>query len=64
MRGKAMKYHIKHFGKGAEREDYFYIFFGEEIVLVLRAKSRSKKQMQLLLDHMNNQLRDIDLGEG
>jgi 1,2-phenylacetyl-CoA epoxidase catalytic subunit len=52
-----MKYHIKHFGKGEERDEEFHVFFGDKVVLGLKAKSRSKKQMQRLLDHMNKQLK-------
>jgi len=51
-----MKYHIKHFGKGEQRENEFYVFFGEEVVLGFRAKSRSKKETQRLLNHINNLL--------
>ncbi len=47
-------YHIRHFGKGDDRENEFYIYYGEEVVLGLRAKSRSKKETQRLLDHVNN----------
>jgi 1,2-phenylacetyl-CoA epoxidase catalytic subunit len=52
-----MKYHIKHFGKGKQREEEFHVLFGDKIVLSLRAKSRSKKEMQRLLNHMNKQLK-------
>ena len=34
-------------------EDYWDVMFGEEFVMSCRAKSRSKVEMQVLLDHFN-----------
>ncbi len=34
-------------------EDYWDVMYGEEVVMSCRAKSRSKVEMQKLLDHFN-----------
>ncbi len=46
------KYEIKH-EKG---QDYWSVYFGEIWVEQFRAKSRSKVEIQRLLDHINKRL--------
>ncbi len=46
-------YHIRHDGTGEDREPNWNIYFNQELVLSCRAKSRSKYETQMLLDHMN-----------
>ena len=38
--------------------DCWQVTFNGEPVMAFRAKSRSKKEMQLLLDHINKRLED------
>ena len=42
-------YHIRHEAGANE----WCVYYGEELVGFFRAKSRSKKEMQRLLDHVN-----------
>jgi len=46
-------YYIHHDGKGEDRSTYWNIYYGNKIILSCRAKSRSKEETQMLLDHMN-----------
>jgi hypothetical protein len=41
-------------------QDYWQVTFNGEPIMAFRAKSRSKKEMQLLLDHMNQQFKKPD----
>tara|TARA_R100001126_G_scaffold93429_1_gene63834 strand:+ start:735 stop:932 length:198 start_codon:yes stop_codon:yes gene_type:complete len=47
-----MKYKIKH----EQGQDYWIVYFGDTWVERFRAKSRSKAEIQRLIDHMNQQL--------
>ncbi len=45
-------YEIRH----EEGQDYWGVYFGEVFVQQFRAKSRSKGEIQRLLDHINKRL--------
>ena len=45
-------------------EDYWDVMYGEEVVMSCRAKSRSKVEMQKLLDHFNARVDIEKNGEG
>ena len=48
-----MVYRIKH----DKHSKFWGVWFGDTLVEIFRAKSRSKVEMQKLLDHMNQQLK-------
>ena len=43
-----------------ERYSYWVVMFGDEIIDEYRAKSRSRSEMQRLLNHMNQKLTEAE----
>ena len=51
-------YHIRHEKVGGRLDDRWYIYYNDKLIDGYRAKSRSKFEMQYLLDHVNSKLKD------
>jgi hypothetical protein len=54
-----MKYKIKH----EQGQDHWSVYFGDTRVERFRAKSRSKAEIQRLLDHMNQLLEELEVAK-
>ena len=53
----AKGYHIRHEKVDGRLSDSWHVYHDDKIVDSYRAKSRSKFEMQYLLDHVNEELR-------
>ncbi len=54
---KEVGYHIRHEKKDGRLDDRWYVYYDDKLIDGYRAKSRSKFEMQYLLDHVNEELR-------